>query len=219
MPAPGTRGVPGFAQPPQHQVKKTKTAYTGELDNSHVEAGFGMGMAVTNARRSAVGQSGGESAGTGGNFSALVGLKRTESGLSGLSAHRNNAANSSGAYPSKKIRPGHSTGASTVASQQFVFGASSMAGGGSAFGHDDNNSQMGGGYSERSLGFGAPSNSGFDSSRAGAAMASRMGAPAGGLSRGTSTTLSRTASLGAVAPGNDDSQSQKTSLFAKLNRR
>lgn len=206
---------------PVHASKKSKTLYSGELNETHMAAGFGMGMAVPagGTRRNKP-----AAAAEGGLFSqVLVGLKRPDStalasAVGGL--HRSNSTS----HMSKRFRgmgSSSTSGAVTVAGQQFVFGASSSIGGGSTL--LDEGSQMasnfpaGGG--DRSNGFGGPSSSGWDSSRAGAAMASRMGAPAGALLSKVGSAsipppvpMARSNSLGGAG-------SDKTSLFAKLHAR
>ena len=210
---------------PVHASKKSKTLYSGELNETHMAAGFGMGMAVPTGgtRRNKP-----AAAAEGGLFSpVLVGLKRPDStalasAVGGL--HRSNSTS----HMSKRFKgmgSSSTSGAVTVAGQQFVFGASSNLGGGSTL--LDEGSQMasncpsgaGAGGGDRSNGFGGPSNSGWDSSRAGAAMASRMGAPAGALLSKAGSAgipppvpMARSNSLGGAG-------SDKTSLFAKLHAR
>lgn len=187
---PASTGNGGLG-PGQQNVKRTKTMYSGELNASEVEAGFGMGMAVPAARRKPASD---------GLFSAVTGLKRVDSGIPSVGGMGMGTGRPVNAL--KKFRGGSSStgGAVTVSAQQYVFGATSMTA------HDDGShmaSNIGGADSR------AASSSGWDNSKATAAMASRMGAPAGGLSKGF--PLSRTR----LSAGGDE----KSSLFAKLHKR
>jgi len=191
-PRPST-AAPAAAGPVQ-PIKRIKTTqYSGELNANEVEAGFGMGMAVPALRRKTTTE--------GGLFSVVTGLKRVDSGVGVGGAIRTHS------NALKKHRSGGGGGTVTVTGQQYVFGAaSSNFGGGGGGGLDEGSQLAHSNMADRSFGAGVSSSGVWD--KAGAAMNSRMAAPAGGLSKQPS--LSRSSS----GPGLDD----KSSLFAKLKR-